>query len=206
MADFGCKSKSFFLYEDYEIFMFYNTKPSFHHGFFKKLSCLKVSGSIRIEMFEYWYRKHSKWKTSSRVSQVQMSAFVPWTIILICCSCKSSPWTFSWRSLVIWCGTAQEQKVLHSCLHRAAQWPVAQWPVPIKMAGWGSPPDCILTEEGISFWLWSPACNLETPSRTTRQCDVFSNDQVNLEGPRCKICRGQLTASQGWLSPYLSKS
>lgn len=91
---------------------------------------------MRIEMFKYWYSKHSKWQTSSRVSQVQMSEFVPWTVILICCSCKYSPGIFSWRSLVIWCGAAQAQKVLHSCLHRAAQ-----WPVPIKTAGWGSPPD-----------------------------------------------------------------
>ena len=35
LANFGCKSESFFLHENDEVFVFFKTKPFFHHGFLK---------------------------------------------------------------------------------------------------------------------------------------------------------------------------
>lgn len=73
------------------------------------------------------------------------------------------------------------------------------------MAGSGSPPDCILTEEGVSFWLWLLPCSLETPSRTASQGDIFSPDPGEFRRAHGEIFWGKLIASQGWL-PCISLS
>lgn len=78
---------------------------------------------------------------------------------------------------------------------------VAGWPATSasQMAGWGSPADCILTEEGASFRLWPLPCSLETPSKTASQGDVFSPDPGEFRRARGEMFWGKLVASQGWL-------
>lgn len=73
------------------------------------------------------------------------------------------------------------------------------------MAGWGSPPDCILTEAGVSFWLWLLPCSLETPSRTASQGDIFSPDPGEFRRAHSEIFWGKLIANQGCL-PCISLS
>ena len=69
--------------------------------------------------------------------------------------------------------------------------------MPDKVAGSDSPPDCILTEEGVSFRLWLLPRSLETLSRTASQGDMFSPDpgefrraQGSLEGPTVRYFGG----------------
>lgn len=77
--------------------------------------------------------------------------------------------------------------------------------MPDKMAGSDSPPDCILTEEGVSFRLWLLPRSLETLSRTASQGDMFSPDPGEFRRAHGEIFWGKLIASQGWL-PCISLS